>query len=155
MAWKDWRKEVPKVAVHGNGFDVKRRVSGQKHVLFRLVDPMTIENKKTGEQLILPAGTLSDGSSVPGPLWGALYANPVDLLLPGFVHDFAYRRGAKWKKPGGGVRSINRYQADLLHIAVDRLLRVKKSDQAKIFYALRVGGAFAYRNRDVNWDGQS
>jgi hypothetical protein len=124
----------------------------------RLVSPRGSHDdreQEDGEQLILPAGTLSDGSSVPRPLWGALDANPVDLLLPGFAHDFAYRRGAKWQTPGGGVRSINRYEADLLHIAVDRLLRVKKSDQEKIFYALRVGGAFAYRNRDVNWGGQS
>jgi hypothetical protein len=153
MAWKDWRKEVPKVAVQAKCIDLKRRVPGQKHALYRLVDPITVENKKTGERLIVPAGTLSDGSSVPGLLWGALDADPADLLLPGFAHDFAYRRGAKLKKPGGGTRAINRYEADLLHIAVSRLLRVKKSDQAKIFYALRVGGRFAFRNRDVSWDG--
>jgi hypothetical protein len=153
MAWKDWRKEVPKVAVQASCIEVKRREAGQKHVLFRLVDPMTVANKDTGEQLVLPAGLLSDGSSVPGVLWGALDADPVDLLLPGFAHDFAYRRGAKLRKPGGGTRAINRYEADLLHIAVDRLFRVKKSDQAKIFFALRVGGGFAFQNRDVNWDG--
>ncbi len=124
MAWRDWRKEVPKVAVHVNYFEVKRRVSGQKHVLFRLVDPMTIENVKTGEQLLLPAGTLSDGSSVPRSLWGALDANPVDLLLPGFAHDFAPRRWAKWKKPGGRARSINRYEADLLLPPQWRLIRI-------------------------------
>ena len=54
---------------------------------------------------------------MPGPLWGALHANPADLLLPGFAHDYAYRTGAKWKMPSGGERSINRYEADLLHIA--------------------------------------
>ena len=154
MAWKDWRKEVPKVALRLKGFDLKRRVPGQSHALFRLVDPMTIENKKTGEQLVLPAGTLSDGSSVPGALWGALDADPADLLLPGFAHDYAYRKGAKWKKASGGTRVIKRYEADLLHIAVSRVLRVKKSDQAKIFYALRVGGGFAFRNRSVGWNGQ-
>ncbi len=155
MAWSDWREDVPKVAVQAGCFELKRRTSGQKHVLFRLLDPIAIENKRTGEQLVLPAGTLSDGSSVPGPLWGALDASPVDLTLPGFAHDFAYRRGAKWRASGGAARSINRYEADLLHIAVDRLLRVKKSDQAKIFYALRVGGGFAFRRRDVDWDGRS
>ena len=153
MPWKDWRKEVPKVAVALDTFDVKRRVTGQKHVLFRLVEPITVENKTTGEELILPAGMLSDGSSVPGPLWGALDADPADLLLPGFAHDFAYRRGARWRKPGGGSRVINRYEADLVHIAVSRLFRVGKSDLRKIFYALRVGGSFAFRQRDVDWDG--
>jgi hypothetical protein len=154
VAWKNWRKEVPKVSVRSGCIDLKRRGPGQKHVLFRAVDPIIVVNKKTGETLIVPPGTLADGSSVPGPLWGALDADPVDLLLPGFVHDFAYRRGAKLRTPGGGTRAINRYEADLLHIAVSRLLRVKKSDQAKIFYALRVGGSFAYRNRDADWDGR-
>ena len=94
MAWKDWRKEVPKVTLSYGCYDVKRRTTGQKHVLFRLVDPFTIHNVYTGEDLELPAGTLSDGSSVPGPLWGALDAKPADLLLPGFAHDYAYRKGA-------------------------------------------------------------
>lgn len=153
MAWNNWRDEVPTVFVQAKCFEVKRRAPGQKHALFRVVDPITIENTKTGERLILPAGMVSDGSSVPGPLWGALDAGPTDLLLPGFAHDFAYRRGANWKKPGGGTRSIDRYQADLLHIAVSRLLRVSKADQAKIFYALRVGGGFAFRKRTAGWDG--
>jgi len=153
MAWMNWREEVPKVSVDAECFDVKRRASGQKRVLIRIVDPITIENKKTQERLLLPAGMLSDGSSVPGPLWGALSAGPTDLLLPGFAHDFAYRRGARWKKPGGASRMIDRYQADLLHIAVCRLFRVSKADQAKIFYALRVGGTFAFRKRDIDWDG--
>ena len=152
MAWKNWRKEVPKVSVRAGCFDVKRRAPGQKHVLYRIIESMAIENRKTGETLTVPERFLSDGSSVPGPLWGALDADPADLL-PGFAHDLAYRREAKWSRPGGGTRSINRYEADLLHIAVSRLLRVKKSDQEKIFYALRVGGRFAFRNRDVDWDG--
>jgi hypothetical protein len=153
MGWKDWRKEVPKVSLSGGKFDVKRRVTGQKHALFRLVEPLSIFRRGSNEELLLPAGILSDGSSVPGALWGALDAEPADLLLPGFAHDYAYRKGAKWRKPGGGTRVFNRYEADLLHIAVSRLMKVKKSDQAKIFYALRVGGGFAYRQRDVGWDG--
>ena len=98
MPWKDWKKEVPKVTLDYGCYDIKRRTTGQKHVLFRLVDPFTIHNVKTNEDLELPAGTLSDGSSVPGVLWGALDADPADLLLPGFAHDYAYRKGAKWKK---------------------------------------------------------
>lgn len=155
MAWKNWRNEVPKVAVQMKCFDLKRRSGKQKHVLLRLVDPLVVDNKTNGETLIVPAGTLSDGSSVPGPLWGALGADPGDLLTPGFAHDFAYRQGARIDKAAGGSRVINRYEADLLHIGICRLLRVKKADQAKIFYALRVGGAFAFRNKPTNWDGQS
>jgi hypothetical protein len=154
MAWKDWRKEVPKVSVRGGCFDMKRRVPRQEHVLFRLAEPMTVEHATTQEQLDLPEGFLCDGSSVPGALWGALDADPADLLLPGAVHDYAYRKGARWRQSGGESRAIKRYEADLLHIAVCQILRVKKSDRAKIFYALRVGGSFAFRNREVDWDGR-
>jgi len=142
------------VRVTGGGFDLKRRRSGQKHVLFRLTQPLSVQLSDTGEELLLPVGTLSDGSSVPGVLWGALAANPADLLLPGFAHDFAYRRGARLRNPAGGSRAIDRYQADLLHIALDRVMKVKKADQGKIFYALRVGGGFAFRERSVGWDGR-
>jgi hypothetical protein len=153
MAWKDWRDEVPKVSVQFRCCDLKRRASGQKHVLFRLVDPMIVTREDTGETLDLAAGFLSDGSSVPGALWGGLTAEPADLLLPGFAHDYAYRRGAAWTKPNGTRRALDRYQADLVHIAVCRRLRVRKSDQEKIFFALRVAGGFAYRRRDLGWDG--
>ncbi len=150
MAWTD---DVPTVSVVSGSIDLKRRVTGQKHVLFRLVDPMKVTNVDNGEELELGSGVLSDGSSVPGPLWGALHANPADLLLPGFAHDYAYRRGAKWKMPSGGERSINRYEADLLHIAICRLLHVWKSDQAKIFFVLRTAGGFFFQQHGVGWDG--
>lgn len=50
---------------------------------FKLPDNMTI---------IIPAGFVFDGASIPRPLWWVL--SPVGLLLiPGLVHDFAYRYG--------------------------------------------------------------
>ncbi len=103
----------------------------------------------------LATGTLSDGSSVPGPLWGMLDAEPPDLLLPGFAHDYAYRNGSRIKRPNGSLRAISRYEADLYHVAICKLLKVKQADRAKIFYALRVGGLFVFGNRNVGWDGQA
>jgi hypothetical protein len=156
MAWGNWRKQVPKVTVTGGMFNVKRRVTRQSHVLFRLTQPLSVVRQDTGEELLLAIDTLSDGSSVPGSLWGLLHAKPADLLLPGFAHDYAYRKGAKFKKPGGGTRAIeNRYEADLIHIAVSRVMKVRKSDQDKIWYALRFGAKGAYRKRSVGWDGQN
>ena len=154
MAWTDWRTEVPKVAVTMGTFDIKRRAAGQSHVLFRATSPFTLSRRDTNENLIVPARTLSDGSSLPGVLWGALDATPADLLVPGLFHDFAYRKGAKLTKPDGSTRAIDRYQADLLHIAVCRLLRVKKADRARIFYALRLGAKHAFGTRSVGWDGR-
>ena len=81
--------------------------------------------------------------------------DPGDLLLPGFAHDSADRRGARWRRPGGGSRAIGREEADLLHIAVCRLLRVRRSDRDEIFFALRVGGRFPFRENPVDWDGRA
>ncbi len=153
MAWNDWTQEMPNLKVTLKCISVKRRVSGQAHVLYRLLDPITVENKDTGELLEVPTGFLCDGASVPGALWGALSADPPDLLVPSIAHDYTYRKGAKWKKPAGGTRKVNRYEADLVHVAICKLLKVKKSDRAKIFYALRVAGRFAFRNKKVDWNG--
>jgi len=149
-----WQDDVPPIDLDTGCLDLKRRVAGQMHVLYRLVDPLTVTNLDTGEKLELPPGVLSDGSSVPPPLWGALHANPADLLWPGFAHDYAYRNGARITLPGGGDREIDRLEADLLHIAVCRKLGVWVSDQEKIFFTLRVAGGFFFRERDVGWDGQ-
>ena len=153
MAWNDWTQEMPNLKLTLKCISVKRRVSGQDHVLYRLLDPITVENKDTGELLEVPTGFLCDGASVPGALWGALSADPADLLVPSIAHDYTYREGAKWKKPAGGTRKVNRYEADLVHVAICKLLKVKKTDRAKVFYALRVAGRFAFRNKQVDWDG--
>jgi hypothetical protein len=145
---------MPKVSVDFDCIDVKRRSGTQQHLLFRAVEPITITNEDNGEKIELAVGTLSDGSSVPGVLWAALKAQPADLLIPGFAHDYAYRKGARIKQPDGTKRKINRYEADLYHVAICKLLKVRKTDRAKIFYALRVGGFFFFRKRSVGWDGQ-
>lgn len=154
MGCGDWREAVPRVSVAAGCIALERRGPGQRHVLFRAVDPVTVENRDTGEVVRVPAGFLSDGSSVPGPLWGALDAEPADLVLPGFVHDYAYRRGARCRRPDGRTRAIGREEADRLHIAVCRRLRVSQSDRERIFFALRVGGRFAFRERGVEWGGR-
>jgi len=150
-----WQTDMPHVSVDSGCIDIKRRSGTQEHVLFRVVDPITVHNLDNGEKIVLATGTLSDGSTVPGPLWGMLDAHPPDLLLPGFAHDYAYRNGAKIVRPDGSLRNIDRYEADLYHVAICRLLKVRQSDRAKIFYSLRVAGGFLFRNRDVGWDGQA
>jgi hypothetical protein len=43
-----------------------------------------------GKEIMIPEGFNFDGASVPRPLWGIL--SPVGLLLiPGLVHDYAYK----------------------------------------------------------------
>jgi hypothetical protein len=153
MAW-EWNTDAPPVHAVSGCIGIKRRTGTQKRVLVRADDPITITNLDNGEKLELPVGTLSDGSSVPGALWGLLDAGPTDLLLPGFAHDYAYRMGARITRPDGSPREITRYEADLYHVAICKILDVGYGDRAKIFFALRVGGGPGWHQRTVPWDGQ-
>jgi hypothetical protein len=48
-----------------------------------------------GATIIIPKGFVFDGASIPRPLWGLL--SPTGLLLiPGLIHDFAYRYDYLW-----------------------------------------------------------
>ncbi len=48
-----------------------------------------------GPKVVIPKTFVFDGASVPRPLWGIL--SPTGLLLiPGLIHDFAYRYDYLW-----------------------------------------------------------
>ncbi len=48
-----------------------------------------------GPRIIIPKGFRFDGASIPRPLWALL--SPTGLLLiPGLIHDFAYRYDYLW-----------------------------------------------------------
>ena len=48
-----------------------------------------------GTVIVIPKGFVFDGASIPRPLWGIL--SPTGLLLiPGLIHDFAYRYDYLW-----------------------------------------------------------
>jgi hypothetical protein len=51
--------------------------------------------------IVIPKGFICDGASIPRPLWALL--SPTGLLLiPGLVHDFAYRFDYLWAvRPSG------------------------------------------------------
>lgn len=53
--------------------------------------------------IVIPKGFIFDGASIPRPLWGLL--SPTGLLLiPGLIHDFAYRYDYLWAlDPAGSV----------------------------------------------------
>ena len=48
-----------------------------------------------GVKIVVPAGFIFDGASIPKPLWFLL--SPIDLVfIAGLIHDFAYRYGYLW-----------------------------------------------------------
>ena len=73
-----------------------------------------------GVRIIVPKGFLFDGASVPRFLWWLL--SPVDLLLiPGLVHDYAYRHDKLLEVQGKGTY-IN-YKAKSGHKYWDKLFK--------------------------------
>ncbi len=54
-----------------------------------------------GTTIVIPAEFVFDGASIPKPLWGIL--SPTGLLLiPGLIHDYAYRHDQLWKLDENG-----------------------------------------------------
>lgn len=54
-----------------------------------------------GPRVVVPKGFRFDGASIPRPLWGLL--SPTGLLLiPGLIHDFAYRYDYLWAVDSNG-----------------------------------------------------
>lgn len=62
--------------------------------------------------IVIPKGFVFDGASIPRPLWGLL--SPTGLLLvPGLIHDFAYRYDYLWALDSADLRiSIRRNQGN-------------------------------------------
>jgi hypothetical protein len=60
------------------------------------------EQGKVKAELIIPKGFCFDGASIPRPLWAIL--NPIGLLLiPGLLHDYAYKYNQIWQVTNGQV----------------------------------------------------
>lgn len=54
-----------------------------------------------GPTIIIPKGFIFDGASIPRPLWFLLAPTGL-LLVPGLIHDFAYRYDYLWAINAGG-----------------------------------------------------
>lgn len=54
-----------------------------------------------GTTIVIPAKFVFDGASIPKPLWGIL-SHAGLLLIPGLIHDYAYRHDQLWKLDENG-----------------------------------------------------
>lgn len=103
-----------------------------------------------GPEIIIPKGFVFDGASIPRPLWAVL--SPVGLLLiPGLIHDFAYRYTYLWASTGSG--RFERFGIELPRLAWDRLflaISVRVNGMAGVAFAawlaLVLFGWLAWRN---------
>jgi hypothetical protein len=117
-------------------------------------DMLDHEGKR--REVIVPAGFRFDGASIPRPLWGLL--SPIGLLLvPGLLHDFAYRYDYLWVvDPTTG--EIHRFGEGAGRKHWDAMFRRVGTDvngmaliDMLAWAALGLGGSFAWRgNRRKN-----
>lgn len=71
---------------------------------WELVEHWHYTYKSSGEEieLVIPKGFIFDGASIPRPFWAIL--NPIGLLLiPGLLHDYAYKYQQLWQISDGRV----------------------------------------------------
>lgn len=98
----------------------------------------------------IPAGFLFDGASVPNILYPVLDASPLDLIIPGALHDYAYRFDAlQIRLDTSRILGFTRLEADELLRDVAEFCGVGASDRRKLYYGVRVGGEDSYAQKLV------
>ena len=106
-------------------------------------------------KIVIPARFEFDGASIPRPFWAIL--SPVGLLLiPGLIHDFAYRFDFLLEQPSDGG-PLKKYRPDSGRRFWDRLFRDVaievngfKIINSIAWVALRIGGRWAWNKRRRN-----
>lgn len=103
-----------------------------------------------GIVVVVPAGFIFDGASIPKPLWGLL--SPTGLLLiPGLIHDFAYRYDYLWAIDENGnffkfEEQAGRKYWDKLFMEVGLDVNGMKIIDRIAWFALLLGGKAAWNN---------
>lgn len=112
-----------------------------------------------GTTTVIPKGFVFDGASIPKPLWGIL--SPTGLLLiPGLIHDFAYRYNYLWVLDEKGY--VDRYRPegagrdvwDPLFLKVGMAVNNMYVINAIAFIAVKTMGSFAWRKNQNRKDGE-
>ena len=103
-----------------------------------------------GRWVQIPAGFVFDGASVPNTLYPLLDATALDLIIPGALHDYAYRQDAlQIRIADQRIRGFTRLDADELFREVCRHCGFGLMDVAKLYYGVRAGGESSYAQKTV------
>ena len=129
------------------------RDTGRRHALIEVVDePLVWADPDAGIWFEVPVGFVFDGASVPNILYPVIDATPLDLIIPGACHDYLYRSDAKViEVPGGGVRNVERDEADDVLRDVCKYVGVDWDDRQKIYFGVRAGGWASFQKKEVLW----
>jgi len=108
-----------------------------------------------GLVIVIPKGFIFDGASIPKALWSMMSPTGL-LLLPGLIHDFAYRYNYIWTRDSNGnylkfgKAAGRRYWDNMFKEIGDDVNGMKVLDWTARL-ALKLGGGSAWKaNRKRN-----
>lgn len=141
------------------GFSREPRTRGVGPGLIRTEDALEYLDEIRGFWLLIPAGFVCDGASVPRFGWPLLRAGFLELLPCGIAHDYLYRtdavirfggrRAPATSAPVPGRAFADRTMAE----AMGTRRGVSAMDQRLARAALALGGWTAWHKRAVGWRG--
>jgi hypothetical protein len=104
----------------------------------------------SGEDVMVPRGFIFDAASVPRVFWFILNPSGV-LLIPGLLHDYAYRYRMLIKPDGAiAVKYSTRHEADRMFIDVCRVTNGMDGLDKILSAGLRAFGGIGWkRNRGM------
>ena len=92
-------------------------------------------------RFVIPDGFLTDGASVPRPVWALLANSDPDLLYPAFAHDYLYTvRGDLL------ARALTRQQCDAVLAEQMKAVGASRWKIAAVYRALRIAGGPAWKH---------
>lgn len=94
---------------------------------------------------VIPAGFMTDGASVPRPVWAVLASSDPDILYPAFAHDYLY---AVWGKIPNGL-TLTRQQCDETLRELMLAIGAPAWKAALVYAAVRAGGSSAWDRDDT------
>ena len=108
---------------------------------WKLIEPFSYYiDKKDGIIITVPKDFISDGASIPRIFW-SLIGSPMTgkYIAAAFLHDFTYF-----------IKTFSRKKSDLIFLNAMKILKVPKIKRKIIYYAVRVGGKWAWKNSSKN-----
>lgn len=90
----------------------------------------------------IPDGFLTDGASVPRPVWALLDPSDPEILYPAFAHDWLY--AVQGEIPG---RVLTRQQCDAVLAEQMEAVGAPGWKIAAVYRTLRIAGGFAWSNQ--------
>lgn len=111
-------------------------------------------------RVYVPPGFYTDGASVPSWAWPLLGVGPVQMLVPGLIHDYCVRLNAVVEAPDGAGwwRTQPLRGPDQAINIMDDVMEwcdIGPTDRLKVRAALDATDRFYWQKKEMSWTGPS